>query len=1074
MNWITARLLALAARVEAQTARIGAWLSPRLTARRDWLCARWPVRRWIAVAAEDDEPTRKLRRRLWALSLAVAFASLFILRQIDEILAAMHEPGEGAFRISSLSDVAFHVPSIDNARAAVEGWIAASDPGVTGPLHLVHWYLLADVFFAVSYTVIALLVLRSGQRMIERDTSGGALRDARVSVAKAGQALVVVLLLADLLENLAIAFLVPSLAGTGGVLDWLPSEVSFVVLAAATALKWLVGLLAVVCVVAVGTGVLVCLRQSSGAATEPVGLTRTTLRGFWETVATLRVQVAAVVVYGLFLLGPLGAEQLADVIRRWNSWDDALAGVAALLMTVWLCLVIYVVSWLALVRAHTRERSPFSAPYFVGLGVAGLGAIVVGLALETLDGIVVAGGIALGIALLSTLQTSVGPDPGKPGRGGGFLPPLLTVLPLVLLGLAAAVAGLGELLYAKRYEFFFLVVGGAALQFVGWLIYSRIRPKFDPDASNLGTKLASRETQGSLAWHRRVAYASVAGALLLCLAIWFFPWQSGDVLGAVGVLAGFSVVLIFVGYAAVGVEQRFHAPAFLAVVGFRRIPVFALAVLWLAIATQLDKGGYHDVRRIQYEAGPGEISSGLVEGARNTVPRVGSVQRKWDAWAKARGLVPGKETGDRDVIPLVLVASEGGGIRAAFWTADVLDCVIDHAAECTPDRRGPRAAPAGSIFAASGVSGGSLGLVTYVAHSTSGSDADDSKGDWVEERLGDDYLTAAWSRMLFVDTPNAFLRLDPEDDRASMLERAWERSWDDVADNPLQQGLFSLSWKKPNQPLLLLNGTSVQDGCRVNTSVLDAAIEGQRKDEEVRLRDCRSIDAFETETLSEERRDWVFGATHDLRDFLCDEDVRLSTGALLSARFPYVTPSGRVPHCKNQDIAIFVVDGGYFDTSAASPIVELWAELEPHVEEFNRMTPAQCVVPFFLQIDNHYKETKSPAEIRRPSELMVPLTAVRQARDARENDARQTAALEFDGPFGPYEEAQVAGRPVKRYAHLYPRAHPGTKTPLGWALSDASMKDLRAQLFERAANTLELAEISKWFDPDLTCVDVDD
>ena len=1055
----------------AQLAKVGAWLTPRLTSARDWLCARWPVCKWIAVAADDEEPTRRRRRGLWALSLAGALASLFTLRQVDEILAAMHKPGDGTFRISSLSDVSFHVPSIENARSAIEAWVAASDPGVTGPMHLVGWYLIADALFAVSYTVIAVLVLRSGQRTLEYDTAGGSLRDARITVAKAGQAFAVLLLVADLLEDVSIGLFVPKLAGVDGAWSVLPAQALFVALATATALKWVFALLLLACIVAVGAGVLAYIRRSPKPEADERGVTPTTLRNFWETLTTLRVQVAAVLVFGLFLLGP-GAEQLADVIRRWNSgdWDGARAGIAALLMTGWLCVVIYLVSWRALVSAGHHRRS-FTAPYFMGLALAGLLAIAVGLIADSRNGIVVGGGIALGLALLSTVQAPDrhDRDPRTPGLGGGFLPPLLTVLPLVLLGLAAAGAGLGELLYAKRLKFLLLVIAGLALQYVGWQLYRTIRPKFDPQNANLGTMLKSHKESDTPKWHRPWWYASLVGAVLLCGWVWFFPWNSGDWLGAVGVLAGFSIVLIFVGYAAVWVEQQFRAPAFLSVLGFRRIPVFVLAALWLAVSTQLDKGGYHDVRRIAYEGGPAEMA--LVQQGTGAVPRLGSVERKWNAWAKARGLEPKKaKDGPQQVIPLVLVASEGGGIRAAFWTADVLDCVADHAAECDGDRRGPRTMPAGSIFAASGISGGSLGLVAYVAHSTSGSDADDSNGEWVEKRLGDDYLTAAWSRMLFVDTPNAFLRLDPDDDRASMLEKAWERSWDDLPDNPLEQGLFSLSWKEPDQPLLLLNGTSVQDGCRVNTSVLDADIEGLRSNQEVRLRDCRSIDAFESGSLNPDRKDWVFGATHDLRDFLCSEDVRLSTGALLSARFPYVTPAGRVAHCNNPDIAIFVVDGGYFDTSAASPIVELWAELEPHVDRFNRETPAQCVVPFFLQIDNHYKETKSLAEIRRPSELTVPITAVRQARDARENDARQTAALEFDGPFGPYQEAQLAGSTVKRYAHVYPRAHPGTSAPLGWTLSEASIKDLRAQLVERLANTLELAEIKKWFDPGLRCV----
>jgi hypothetical protein len=120
-----------------------------------------------------------------------------------------------------------------------------------------------------------------------------------------------------------------------------------------------------------------------------------------------------------------------------------------------------------------------------------------------------------------------------------------------------------------------------------------------------------------------------------------------------------------------------------------------------------------------------------------------------------------------------------------------------------------------------------------------------------------------------------------------------------------------------------------------------------------------------------------------------------------------------------------------------------------------------------LQIDNHYKEPRGIAATARTPELTVPLEAVKAARDARENDARHTAALAFDGRFGPYSAVTLDGKPVDRYAHVYPRSHPGTTAPLGWALSDQSMQDLTVQL--GGLNKAELRKVSSWFDPRLQC-----
>jgi hypothetical protein len=48
----------------------------------------------------------------------------------------------------------------------------------------------------------------------------------------------------------------------------------------------------------------------------------------------------------------------------------------------------------------------------------------------------------------------------------------------------------------------------------------------------------------------------------------------------------------------------------------------------------------------------------------------------------------------------------------------------------------------------------------------------------------------------------------------------------------------------------------------------------------------------------------------------------------------------------------------------------------------------------------------------------------------------------------------------------YPRAHPGSKVPLGWTLSKTAMKDLREQL---GANGPEIRKARRWFSSALAC-----
>jgi hypothetical protein len=212
------------------------------------------------------------------------------------------------------------------------------------------------------------------------------------------------------------------------------------------------------------------------------------------------------------------------------------------------------------------------------------------------------------------------------------------------------------------------------------------------------------------------------------------------------------------------------------------------------------------------------------------------------------------------------------------------------------------------------------------------------------------------------------------------------------------------------------------------------------------------------------RKNWVFAATRELDRSLCAGlDVRLSTAALLSARFPYVTPSGSLGCEGPGKETSYIVDGGYFDTSGVSPVVELWQSLEPLVAEENAKGGA-CVVPLLLEIDNHYAEPAGASNGSRPNELFVPLQALTHARDAREANARIAGAIAFStNPTGGVDVTE-AGATADRIAHVYPRAHPGTEAPLGWTLSRVAAEDLRRELTTPVVGE-DVEKVRRWFTP---------
>src|SRR5262249_15396520 len=155
----------------------------------------------------------------------------------------------------------------------------------------------------------------------------------------------------------------------------------------------------------------------------------------------------------------------------------------------------------------------------------------------------------------------------------------------------------------------------------------------------------------------------------------------------------------------------------------------------------------------------------------------------------------------------------------------VLDCVFERSSLSSCLRAGHTGGfrRSNAVFAMSGISGGSLGLASYAAYLTEKA-AGASDNSWVSNRLNGDSLSATGAWWFFVEVPRVFRQCTSED-RAAILEQGWEREWDDARGGGLTQGLFGLWRRHREAPLLMLNGTSVEDGCRLNTSVLDGNVQ---------------------------------------------------------------------------------------------------------------------------------------------------------------------------------------------------------------------------------------------------------
>ena len=131
-------------------------------------------------------------------------------------------------------------------------------------------------------------------------------------------------------------------------------------------------------------------------------------------------------------------------------------------------------------------------------------------------------------------------------------------------------------------------------------------------------------------------------------------------------------------------------------------------------------------------------------------------------------------------MPLVIVTAEGGGIRAAFWTASALGALCDF----SPGTEN-------QIFGLSGVSGGSLGIAVFAAlirdrsllspQDLAATSKADSLGLGYLQRkawevLGNDGLAPSLYSMTTSDLVGAALGVESLVRREAALERGFEHA----------------------------------------------------------------------------------------------------------------------------------------------------------------------------------------------------------------------------------------------------------------------------------------------------------
>jgi hypothetical protein len=985
----------------------------------------------------------------WALKFPLSllfaiFAGRGGLAVVDGTLSRMHPPGGASSSAgailspSSIAESGAHLVVIQQWREWVNDFAAAQGDRVLSPFGLLVIYLVVDILLiAVPVALLLWSVNRFAHGRITRSTATAAQAATFETVIRMAITMAVLFLIADIVEDsLLVWFLYAESSSTNLLVG----------IGVVSAAKWITLLIAVI---ATAIGLFSSLRVT---VPDDPGLL-TGLGQWWRVVLALRIHIAI----GVFLLvlaglqGDLGRQLDDAYLLLYDPWWRLAVTIAtAVLLT-------FVLRWTGRLCLRAYIETPTAPPNTQlintvilagGLGLAVIGGAAMYFGWPVGQALLIPGVIVVLIAVFSFTEVTdvatVLPPMNMPEVAatetiqavkGRRLASVLSTTPLAVL-IALSLRNGIRLLTIRD-------VGGAL--WIGLVMLGSIA---------IAGVIAYRwtdlpATEPSRRWLPVLGLSSI----VLFVVLGGSPQGTGDALAPWAAVFAFALALALGLTTLLLLGDSFYPGNVIAACGIKRLPVIGIAVVcFLATAAIDDQSVYHSTRLIPSASANPQNRMALIDAL--------------DAWVTKQ---PNKPE-----IPLVFVASSGGGIRAAYWTTLVLGCLIR---EDQQYERPPRLAddaqcrdaamPRQSIFLASGISGGSLGLAVTQAL--------DNRNDWWKP-LRRDFLGPTIAAMAFRDIPNALLRINIHDqDRAAALERSWEIAVRQ-SDGDLGAGFMASArpdGKNPAFPLLMLNGTSVTDGCRLSVSALNLASPRDTAGSnaaDTTTRDCLALDPLLPKSADVILQ--TLAGTKDGFDNTCrkdggasPQDLRLSTAALLSARFPYVSPTGTLNSCQNPNDRTFDLDGGLIDSSGASPLALSWPEI---VNWLDKHSGGRCFAPKLILIENGYlSQTKSQPPAR-PGELSAPLDATGAVRNAQSPAARQAAALAFQKSFPPGGCGGDDNRPgadgwiAPNVVDFFPVARPGIEAPLGWTLSKYSQESLEQQL-GNPDNLCSAAVVRAWF-----------
>ena len=379
-----------------------------------------------------------------------------------------------------------------------------------------------------------------------------------------------------------------------------------------------------------------------------------------------------------------------------------------------------------------------------------------------------------------------------------------------------------------------------------------------------------------------------------------------------------------------------------------------------------------------------------------------ALEDSFESWLSSR---PDRDQYAGKPYPVYLVSAQGGGIYAAYHAATALTKLT----EAMPNF--PQ-----HVFAISGVSGGSLGASTFSSLIKESDHIDQPLSASVSKIFDQDLLSPLLTLGLFPDLTQRFIPFSIDDwDRANGLEVAFENAWNRLPnqeehENPFQRSFYQHWQPEGIAPALVLNTTVVENGKRLAFSPFKIVLPTQEN------------------IVLDER----------------DLDVKLSTVAGLSARFPFVSPVGWYKRSSDGSKSR-LADGGYFDNSGIPTAIDIGRTLqkiEGYGETFKLV--------YLAIVDQPSNSSLQPPKSSGLNEVWSPIRTLFGARVARSLSAIELSAYTLnDGVTDPF---QLNFRTL-----VLQKVDPKMQInlPLGWQLSKTSKEFIAEQTPEPSQCNVE-------------------